>query len=155
MWVCQRSLFDGRKLIVLLRRRFELVWHVRWVGNPCDLENCVAAWLGPRNLGEKIQIDVFWWGEGLSRITKIYGGHAWHTFETAWNETVCTCNIRGRWLSGSCSLTGDCPKFVISDDGPQFVSYQFEEFLREQGIRHIKTKGIFVSLTRKWWSGKV
>jgi hypothetical protein len=31
------------------------------------------------------------------------------------------------------------PKSVISDNGPQFVSYEFDEFLRHQGIQSNKT----------------
>ena len=31
------------------------------------------------------------------------------------------------------------PKSVISDNRPQFSSYEFKEFLRRQGVQHIKT----------------
>lgn len=31
------------------------------------------------------------------------------------------------------------PASIVTDNGPQFLSYEFEEFMTEFGIRHIRT----------------
>ena len=32
-----------------------------------------------------------------------------------------------------------CPELLVSDNGPQFTSSDFEEFLATAGVRHINT----------------
>ena len=45
------------------------------------------------------------------------------------------------------------PEMVVLDNGPAFVSNEFEEFMRKNGIRHIKSPGGTIPHSVKWTSG--
>ena len=88
---------------------------------------------------KKIQIDIF--GEVVAAPSSQRFMVVVHDLHSKWPEVRAfprvTSDVAISYLQELFARWG-LPKSVISDNGPQFSSYEFEEFLRRQGIQHIK-----------------
>ena len=115
--------------------------HVRLVkksGILLQVPHCTPG-LGPPNPGLRVQIDFagpflnrmflvavnayFKWPEMVEMSTGPAGVSVARTIE----ELRCIFSIHG------------LPQQIVSDNGPQFVSDQFAQFLKQNGIKHFKS----------------
>lgn len=94
----------------------------------------------PEKVWQKVGIDVVGPFEIASRdyrfaVTLVDYRSKWP--EMVFMRSVRSCDIIP-WLNGVFAREG-FPEELVSDNGSQFVSNEFEQYLRERGIRHLRS----------------
>lgn len=122
-----------------------------WPGIDKEIEQLVRTCSSCReNLNEDAKVDVHPWdlpqgpwqrihidfagpikGQMIMIVVDAY---------TKWTELFTTKTTTSTWVIGKLKQLFTCfgiPVTLVSDNGPQFVSIEFEDFLKHQGIAHL------------------